>query len=245
MKIVISPAKKMQTDGGFLPKSQPVFLDQAEELWSYLHSLDQVDLEKVWRANAKITEEARQMLAADLTQPQVPALFAYSGLQYQYLAADVLDQAGLDYLDQHLRVLSGLYGSLRPFDGIVPYRLEMKSPLPDFKYKSLYEFWGEKVYQELYQDDSVVLNLASKEYSRLLAPYLKEGDRLLEVVFQEEKNGKWRTQATHAKMARGRLVRWLAEGGRDLSDLPDFTDFGYAFAPDQSGEDRVVFRKKV
>ena len=62
MKIVISPAKKIQTDGGFLPKSQPVFLNQAEELWSYLHSLDQVDLEKVWRANAKITEEARQML---------------------------------------------------------------------------------------------------------------------------------------------------------------------------------------
>lgn len=141
--------------------------------------------------------------------------------------------------------MPGLYGSLRPFDGIVPYRLEMKSPLPAFKYKSLYEFWGEKVYQELYQDDSVVLNLASKEYSHLLTPFLKEGDRLLEVVFQEEKNGKWRTQATHAKMARGRLVRWLAEGGRDLSDLPGFTDFGYAFAPDQSGEDRVVFRKKA
>ena len=139
MKIIISPAKKMQVDAdSFLPQSQPEFITEASELLAFLKTRTKDELTAIWQASPKIVDSALQQLdALDLNQAQTPAIMAFIGIQYQYMAPDVLPQDSLDYLQEHLRILSGLYGSLRPFDAISPYRLELQSKLTGFKYYSL------------------------------------------------------------------------------------------------------------
>ena len=245
MKIIISPAKKMQVDAdSFLPQSQPEFITEASELLAFLKTRTKDELTAIWQASPKIVDSALQQLdALDLNQAQTPAIMAFTGIQYQYMAPDVLPQAALDYLQDHLRILSGLYGSLRPFDAISPYRLELQSKLTGFKYYSLYDYWQDKVYQSLYTDNDVVVNLASSEYSRLLKPFVKKNQRLVDIVFQENKHGKWRTAATHAKMSRGDMVRFMAERAvTDAEELKNFADFGYEFCPQASTPAKFVFR---
>lgn len=245
MKIIISPAKKMQVDAdSFLPQSQPEFITEASELLAFLKTRTKDELTAIWQASPKIVDSALQQLdALSLKTAQTPAIMAFIGIQYQYMAPDVLPQDSLDYLQDHLRILSGLYGSLRPFDAISPYRLELQSKLTGFKYYSLYDYWQDKVYQSLYADNDVVVNLASSEYSRLLKPFVTKNQRLIDIVFQENKNGRWRTAATHAKMSRGDMVRFMAERAvTDAEELKDFADFGYEFCPQASTPAKFVFR---
>jgi hypothetical protein len=185
-------------------------------------------------------------LTSKLDKKLTPAILAFSGIQYQYLAGDVLPQEGLDYLQDHLRILSGFYGILRPFDGIIPYRLELKTQMTGFKDYSLYHFWEDLPYQELFTNVKTVINLASLEYSRLISPYLKEGQKMITIKFLENKNGKWRQSATHAKMARGEMVRFMAkEQINDPEDLKKFSDFGYLFSAADSSEENYIFKKRL
>lgn len=245
MKIIISPAKKMQLDlVSFPAMSQPKFLAEARTITSFLKSRSQTELANIWQASPKIVEQASAQLSnLDLEAAQTPAIMAYVGIQYQYLAADVLSQAELDYLQAHLRILSGLYGSLRPFDAISPYRLEMQSKLPGFEAENLYDFWQDKIAQELYTDNDLVINLASSEYSRVIKPFLQPGQRLIDITFQERHAGKWKTAATHAKMSRGEMVRYLATHKiENAEDIKHFHDFGYQFCADESSANKFVFR---
>lgn len=248
MKIIIAPAKKMVTDQDSFPvRSMPAFLDKTQILWDFLKSQDYAQLKDIWQANDKIVKENQLRLQNENLEKQLtPALFAYSGLQYQYIGPGVLEQAGLDYLQQNLRIVSGLYGLLRPFDGIVPYRLEMQNKLTGFREYSLYHFWKDSLYHALYQEDEVVINLASKEYSRLFTPYVKDNQKFITIEFLEEKQGKWRQLATHAKMARGAMVRFMAEHQiTDARELENFNDFGYQFDVKSSSSDKYVFKKRV
>lgn len=245
MKIIIAPAKKMKIDqDSFYVQSQPEFLDQAKVLWDFLRSRSFDQLKEIWRANDKIIRENQERLETNLNEKQSPALVAYDGIQYQYLAGDVLDQASLDYLQKNLRIMSALYGLLRPFDGVIPYRLEMQAPMIGFKDYSLYHFWNDKLYQALYQDDHLVLNLASKEYSRAISPFVKDGQKFVTVTFLEKRKDKWRQIATHSKMARGAMVHFMAENKVEtLDDLKEFNDFGFRFDKKASTEIELVFKK--
>ncbi|MBP2058172.1 cytoplasmic iron level regulating protein YaaA (DUF328/UPF0246 family) [Lactobacillus colini] len=245
MKIIIAPAKKMQIDrDSFAVESMPIFLDKARVLWDFLKSRDFDQLKEIWQANDKIVRENMTRLNyEELDQQLTPAMMAYNGIQYQYLAGDVLERAGLEYLQKNLRILSGLYGVLRPFDGVVPYRLEMRTGMVGFADYSLYHYWGESIAQEIFKEDNLVINLASKEYSRLLEPYVKDGQRIITVTFLERKNDKWRQIATHAKMARGAMVHFMAANQvTKLDDLKDFHDFGYQYDA-SSTMDKIVFKK--
>ncbi|QNQ81240.1 peroxide stress protein YaaA [Lactobacillus sp. PV034] len=248
MKIIIAPAKKMVIDQDSFPiRSMPDFLDKTQILWDFLKSRDYAQLKDIWRANDKIVKENQLRLQnEDLKKQLTPAIFAYSGLQYQYIGAGVLEQEGLDYLQENLRVVSGLYGLLRPFDGIIPYRLEMQNKLVGFRDYSLYHFWNDRLYQAIYQEDEVVINLASKEYSRLFTPYIKENQQFITIEFLEEKHGKWRQSATHAKMARGAMVRFMAQNQvTNIHELQAFNDFGYHFDEESSTSNKYVFKKEV
>lgn len=245
MKIIIAPAKKMQVDQeSFLVQSKPQFMDKTTELWDFLKSRSFDQLKQIWKANDKIVKENQERLKFEkLDQNLTPALMAYTGIQYQYLAGDVLEQNGLDYLQENLRILSALYGSLRPFDGIVPYRLEMQAPMIGFKDYSLYHFWGDLISREIFKDNNLVINLASKEYSRLVEPYVKDNQKLITVTFLEKKNDKWRQIATHAKMARGAMVHFMAQNQIDnLAGLKEFHDFGYEF--DSALENELIFKQR-
>lgn len=245
MKIVIAPAKKMQVDqDSFAVESKPVFLERAQILWDFLKSRDFDQLKEIWKANDKIVRENMERLKyEELDQQLTPAMMAYNGIQYQYLAGDVLEQKGLDYLQENLRILSALYGMLRPFDGIVPYRLEMKAGMTGFKDYSLYHFWGESIAQEIYKNSDVVINLASKEYSRLIESHVKNNQKFITITFLEKRKDKWRQIATHAKMARGAMVHYMAQNQvENIEELKEFRDFGYQY-DESSTKSEIIFKK--
>jgi cytoplasmic iron level regulating protein YaaA (DUF328/UPF0246 family) len=158
------------------------------------------------------------------------------------MAPDLFTEPALNYLQNHVRILSGFYGILKPFDGIIPYRLEMQAPLPVKKSKNLYTFWNKKLYEALEFDKGPVINLASKEYSKCLTPYLKPKDQLIEVSFSHIIDGKLKVKATLAKMARGEMVRYLAENNiTTIEEVKNFDHPHYKYSKEHSDLSKIVF----
>ena len=157
------------------------------------------------------------------------------------MAPGVMEASHLDYLREHLRILSGFYGLLRPFDGVTPYRLEMQARLETDGCRDLYQFWGDRLARQLASETDLVLNLASKEYSRAVEPYLPETVRFITCTFGERKDGKVIEKGTMCKMARGQMVRWLAENSiTDAAGIRAFDQLDYRFQPDLSAENHLV-----
>lgn len=246
MKIIISPAKKMQIDtDSFIPLSQPLFLEQTQQLLEYLRSLSFEELKDLWKCSDKLaTENYQNLLEMNLDGNLTPALLAYVGIQYQTMAPEVFSQVQFDYVQKYLRILSGFYGVLAPFDGVVPYRLEMQAKVKLNDSKNLYALWADRLYQVLYEDDDCVLNLASKEYSKAIERYVKPDQKFVTCVFGELKDGKVKQKATAAKMARGQMVQFLARKQiQDLAQAKEFNELGYRFLPEKSSQTEYVFVK--
>ena len=245
MKIIIAPAKIMKIDRDSFPiQSKPQFLDKTRILERFLKSRSNEQLKDLWHASENVTKQSiLQLENMNLDERLTPAILAFSGIQYQYMAPDLFTQPALDYIQKNLRILSGFYGMLRPFDGVCPYRLELNTKMVGFCDYSLYHFWGSDIAENLFQEDNIVIDLASKQYTGLVKPYLSQGRQLITVDFQELKNGKWKTVGVHAKMARGEMVRYIAEKQiKNPTDLQDFNDFEFQFEPDVSTKDHYVFR---
>ena len=245
MKIIIAPAKIMKIDRDSFPiQSKPQFLDKTRILERFLKSRSNEQLKDLWHASENVTKQSiLQLENMNLDERLTPAILAFSGIQYQYMAPDLFTQPALDYIQKNLRILSGFYGMLRPFDGVCPYRLESNTKMVGFRDYSLYHFWGSDIAENLFQEDNIVIDLASKQYTRLVKPYLSQGRQLITVDFQELKNDKWKTVGVHAKMARGEMVRYIAEKQiKNPTDLQDFNDFEFQFEPDVSTKDHYVFR---
>ncbi len=264
MRIIISPAKKMTEDGDTLQYSElPVLINKTEELFKYLSERSYEELKNIWRCNDKIAAlNFERIKDTDIHGGVLtPAVIAYEGIQYQYLSPKTLEKNALDYLQERLRILSGFYGVLKPMDGVVPYRLEMQSELcppvmteaahsgADCGHnepgtRSLYEFWGEDIYKEVFSGEDTVINLASKEYSKAVEPYLRDRDRFINCSFCELKDGKLRQKATMAKMARGEAVRFMAENNVcEPEGLKEFSRLGFSFEESFSDENSYVFVK--
>ena len=145
-----------------------------------------------------------------------------------------------------MRILSGFYGLLRPFDGVTPYRLEMQARLPVDGCRDLYQFWGDRMARQLASETDLVLNLASKEYSKAVEPHLPKSVRFITCTFGAWKGGKVIEKGTQCKMARGEMVRWLAERNiADAADVQAFDRLDYQFQPSLSTEKHKVFLKTV
>ncbi len=180
----------------------------------------------------------------NLNRRLTPALLSYEGIQYQYMAPKVFTKKEWDYVQEHLRILSGFYGVLKPLDGVIAYRLEMQAKAHVNGFKNLYEFWGHRLYQEVSEGDRIILNLASKEYSRCIEKYLKPEDIYITCIFGEWKKGKVIQKGTQAKMARGEMVRFMAEEGIvDVGEVRGFDRLGYQFEEEMSSEKEYVFLK--
>ena len=246
MRIIIAPAKKMNVDtDSFSPEGLPRFLPETEQLKAVLQGMPPKELQELWKCNDAIAKlNVERLRTMDLCHHLTPAVLAYEGIQYQYMAPGVFETGQLAYIQEHLRILSGFYGLLRPFDGVTPYRLEMQAKLSVEGKKDLYEFWGGKLAALLASETDVVLNLASKEYSKAVEPHLPPSVRFLTCTFGELKNGRVVEKGTQCKMARGQMVRWLAENNvTDPGDIRDFADLGYRFSPAHSTENNAVFIK--
>lgn len=247
MKIIISPAKKMNIDTDtFEAKGLPVFLEKTEELMHWMQSLTLSQQQKLWVCNDKIAEvNHRRFREMELKKNLTPALISYEGIQYQYMAPMVFSEAQWAYVQAHLRILSGFYGVLKPLDGVTPYRLEMQAKAAVSGAKNLYEFWGARLYEEVRDESGVIVNLASKEYAKCIEAFLQPQDRFVTCIFGEEIGGKVMQKGTQAKMARGEMVRFLAERGASSPEqLKAFCGLGYAFDARRSTETEYVFVKQ-
>ncbi len=248
MRIIISPAKKMNMDADAFPTPVlPVFLEETELLKDWIRTLSFEEAQALWNCNGKIAElNYRRFLDMDLRRNLTPALISYEGIQYQYMAPEVFTQKEWDYVQERLRILSGFYGVLKPLDGVVPYRLEMQAKAAVNGKKNLYEFWEDRLYQEIHEKDGVILNLASKEYSRCIEKYLKQEDTFITCVFGEWKSGKVIQKGTQAKMARGEMVRFMAERGiEDVEEIRRFDRLGYQFQEELSSDREYIFIRSV
>lgn len=246
MRIILSPAKKMIVDtDSFSPLALPQFLPQAQRLLAAMQTLSDEQLQTLWNcSDALARPNTERLRKADLCRSLTPAVLAYEGLAYRHMAPAVFDRGQFAYIAEHLRILSGFYGLLRPFDGVTPYRLEMQAPLAVDGCKNLYEFWGGLPAGQLAAETDLVLNLASKEYSRAVKPHLPGSVRFLTCTFGQLQKGRVIEKGTLCKMARGEMVRWLAEQKiTDPAKITEFEGLGYRFSPACSAEDNFVFIK--
>ena len=244
MRIIISPAKKMRMDTDSMAwRDLPAFLPDTEKLLSALQALSTAELKALWKCSdslVKLNEDRlRHMnVRANLT----PAIWAYEGIQYQHMLPEAFTDAEFAYVQQHLRILSGFYGILRPFDGVTPYRLEMQAKLPVDETPDLYAFWGNRIAQHLFAETDCILNLASKEYSQCVEKHLTAGVRFITCIFGQEQNGRIVEKGTLCKMARGEMVRFMAENRVEVPEqVHAFHRLNFCFSPKHSTESTFVF----
>ena len=255
MILVLSPAKTQDfsTPPGTATATQPGFLKESARLVKRLRALGIDDLAGLMG----ISGELAALNAGRFAQWRTPfdpanarqAVLAFRGDAYLGLDAASLDSADLAFAQDHLRILSGLYGCLRPLDLIQPYRLEMKTRLANDRGKDLYAFWGDRLTAALNQalaagqGAPVLVNLASAEYFRAVDPQGLKG-RVVTPVFEDCQGGTFKVVGFYAKKARGLMARFaIRRRLADPEELKAFQDAGYAFAAEASGEDRWVFRR--
>ena len=244
MRIILSPAKKMRTDTDTFPCSEkPAFLPDAERICRTLQKMPYDKLKKLWKCNDQIAQlNIRRLQEMDLRHHLTPAVLAYDGIAYQHMAPGVFTERELEYVQEKLRILSGFYGLLRPFDGVTPYRLEMQAKLEIDGCKDLYAFWGDRLAQALLGQTDCVLNLASKEYSVCVSRHLPASVRFITCVFGEEREGKVIEKGTLCKMARGEMVRFMADRQiEDPQQLWHFDRLHFRFDAARSDDNTYVF----
>lgn len=289
LKIIISPAKKMRILEDYSCRlSAPVFQEKAGQLHTALRNLSFEELKKLWKCSEKLAVQNYERLHAWVPGRHLtPALLAYEGIQYQYMAPHIFSESQWTYAEEHLRILSGFYGILRPTDGVIPYRLEMQAKLAPVReafgsVNSLYEYWGDSIYRHLAAempadidalqstgpaaktpadadalqsagpaakppadaDTLQIVNLASDEYSKSVLPFIAPSVTWVSCIFGELADGRVKVKGTLAKMARGEMVRWMAENQiQDVRGLRDFRQLNYQFHEELSSDRAYVFLK--
>lgn len=223
----------------------PAFMEKTKVLLEYMKGLDYEEAKKMWGCSDRLARKNFQRLShMDLYKALTPALLSYEGIQYQYMAPGVFEDMQWEFVQEHLRILSGFYGVVKPLDGVVPYRLEMQAKINLSSCKDLYTYWGRDIYEEI-SDSRWILNLASKEYSKCVEKFLNPGENYITCTFGEWKNGKIIQKGTLAKMARGEMVRFLAvEGICEPDGVKEFRGLGFSYQKELSTEENYVFLRE-
>lgn len=246
MRIILSPAKKMNVDlDSISPQGIPQFISDTEEILLWLKNQSKDALQKLWKCNDTITEQnVERIKHMELYSRLTPAILSYEGIAYQYMAPMVFENNQFDYVQEHLRILSAFYGVLKPMDGVTPYRLEMQAKAKIGSHKNLYDLWGNKIYEAVRDESRIIINLASKEYSKCIEKYLKDDDRYITVTFCEKSGEKLVTKGTYAKMARGEMVRFMSEMNiEEPEKIKKFDRLGYVYREDISTDNEYVFER--
>lgn len=252
MLMVISPAKTLDYDSAPVTSrfTQPEFLDHSQELIAQLRDFSPTQIAELMHLSDKLAGLNAARFGSwtpDFTTKNAKqALLAFKGDVYTGLDAESFSEADFDFAQQHLRMLSGLYGLLRPLDLMMPYRLEMGTKLANARGKDLYAFWGEHISEWLNQalaaqGDEVLLNLASNEYFGAVKRKVLKA-RIIDTEFNDLKNGQYKIISFYAKKARGLMARHvIKERVTDPKHLKDFDDQGYRFSAKDSTADKLVF----
>lgn len=251
MKIVISPAKKLELKKPVPPLNytKPLFLDEAEKVVKIMRQKSPAEIKQMMKLSdslANLNWERYHVWQKAITDEARPAIFTFNGNVYNALDVNNLPKEKLPQLNDKLRILSGLYGILRPFDLIYPYRMEMGTKLSFDNHKNLYDFWRNKVTEELNQEmkeGDFLVNLASQEYFKVIdTKQLKFP--VYHIDFKEFKDDKYKTIGIYAKMARGLMTRFIVQNDiKTVDELKLFDREGYAFDANLSTENRLVFTR--
>lgn len=260
MLIVLSPAKSLDFETPVKRRTltAPHFLEEAEELARIARGYSPDQLSQLMNISPALAQLNAQRFA-DWEKNASPqnvrqAVFAFNGDVYEGLNVKSLNTSALKYLQDHVRILSGLYGLLRPMDALQPYRLEMGTSLDNPYGRNLYAFWGEKVsllindvieQQNRPQKSRVLVNLASDEYFKVIKPSLLHVP-VIHPVFQDWKNGQYKIISFYAKRARGLMARFSAQNAiRRPDDLKAFAEEGYRYCQEESTGSNWFFRRKI
>lgn len=250
MLLLLSPAKKLDYDTPVRTTlhTQPLFVEQAAELIAVLREKSAEEIASLMSLSAALAElnvgRYTEWEPSFDTQSARQAVLAFNGDVYEGLRAPELSDDALKWAQDHLVVLSGLYGALRPLDLMRPYRLEMGTRLKTGRGANLYAFWGSRIADYLNErGDTVVVNLASEEYFKAVDLKTLRA-RVVQCVFQERKGDAWKIISFHAKRARGLMARHVIDQRIDDPEgLKTFSAEDYAYAADVSTPDRLVFRR--
>jgi hypothetical protein len=248
MKIVVSPAKSLDFESKLPTKrvTQPLFLDQAAQLNKKLESKSKKAISDLMHISDKLAD-LNYLRYKDFSTPFTPqnarpAVFAFAGDVYTGLDAYSFEEPKIDLLNDTLRILSGMYGVLRPLDLIQPYRLEMGTTMSVNKAKNLYEFWGTTVTDAInaeLKEGELFLNLASAEYFKVLQPKNIKAT-VISPVFKDLKNGKLKIISFFAKKARGSMTRYVINtNAQTLDDIKGFDYDGYRFSQQETTKEHA------
>lgn len=238
MKIIISPAKgfkhfdNIKTEGLLFPEKTRILLEK-------IRKLSMNEMGNLNRTNDKLTEKAYfDFQDFDFDDLPNPALFSFDGLVFKQFTME--DFPDIDYLNNHVYILDAFYGLLKPMTGISDYRLYFDNTMYD-----LYEFWEDDLYKKLFEDKDLVLNLASKEYTKTLKPFLKESDKFLTVDFKEVRDGKLKSVVSYMKQARGAMLKEIITRKiEDIDEVKKLKINGYIYDPYNSTPDTLTFVRK-
>ncbi|MFD0993064.1 peroxide stress protein YaaA [Tenacibaculum geojense] len=252
MKIIISPAKSLdfETKSPTSLHTQPRFLEHSEKLNKKLKTLSRKKLSDLMSISddlADLNYERNQNWTTPFTSENAKqAVYSFTGEVYRGLDATTIDESKIPLLQDKLRILSGLYGLLRPLDLIQPYRLEMGTKLKVGSADNLYKFWDTRLAESLNDemtDDELLVNLASNEYFKAL-PKKALKVPMITPVFKDFKNGQYKTIMTYAKKARGLMLRYIIDNDVEtIEDLKGFNTDGYSFSEELSEKNNLVFTR--
>lgn len=249
MKILLSPAKTLdfKTHLPTQKASNPVFMEPASELHQVLMRKTPKQLMSLMDISLQLAELNWQRNQVwETTRENRQAVYAFKGEVYVGLDAYSISEKNWEYMQNTLRILSGQYGVLKPFDLIKPYRLEMGTELKVGKTKNLYQFWGEKVTQAIHDElneEEPIVNLASQEYFKVIKTNLLKS-KIITPIFKDYKNGEYKVISFFAKKARGLMTRFAIEHQiSDVEQLKTFATEGYAFDEKFSSETEWVFTR--
>lgn len=255
MLIVVSPAKTLDYESPVSTSNftQPELTAHSAELIKVCRTLSPSDISELMSVSDKIaglnvarfSEWSETFTLENARQ----AIFAFKGDVYTGLEAETLSETELEFAQQHLRMLSGLYGVLRPLDLMQPYRLEMGTKLVNERGANLYQFWGNIITEKLNeaiqaQGDNVLVNLASNEYFKAVNPKRLDA-QIITPIFKDAKNGQYKIISFFAKKARGMMARYIIENRIDsVKDLEGFNTAGYYFVAEESTPTELVFKRE-
>lgn len=252
MKIITSPAKLMNVENStdLLRSTTPKFIEDAALIQSYLKHKSPKYLSELMEISPKLADENWERNQRWKDKPtakeSAPAMFAFAGEVYRGLDAKTLDKNAVDYLQKNYRMLSGLYGLLKPSDKVMLYRLEMGRHFEFDQYKNLYEFWREKITEQLNSEmkkGEFLLHLASNEYGKVI-DRKKLNHKVIDFEFYELREGKLKTIVVYTKHARGLVVRFCAEtNAKTLNDVKAFNYEGYLINEEKSTDTKLVFTR--
>ncbi len=253
MLILISPAKKLKNTQKELKNLTNIeFPEESKELVSELEKYKPQDLSSLMKISPKLGELNFERFVnwqyPFKSKDAGPALFMFNGDVYRGMNTGDFSEEDILFAQKHLRILSGLYGIIKPADQIMPYRLEMGTKLKTKKGKNLYEFWGDKITEKInlhlkQQEDNYVINLASNEYFKAVKPE-KLNAEIITPVFKEQKEDSFKVVAIHAKRARGLMCRYIIKNKiKNIEDLKGFDYERYSFNHSLSSEKEFVFTR--